>query len=188
LRQVLLSGITAGLFSAVISALVSYKVALKQIQGNYTTAMQQLKGNHENSMNQLEANYKNTMDQLKQERQGEVIKDKLNVYSFFLYQLKKVMSSQDFQTGNKEETIQELMKAFDEIDFMLKNKFYLLTSQAISEWMQIRGNVSNLYLTNNLGNRLAELRSMLIKEYNTQILLQYKKISGDYGIDEIPPD
>jgi hypothetical protein len=116
--QILISGITAAIFSAGISALVNYKVTLKQIQGNYNTAMDQLKVNHENTMKQLEANYIRTMEQLKQERQVEVIRDKLNFYSFFLYQLKKVMSSVTFQAGG--EDIGKITNTFNEIDSMLK--------------------------------------------------------------------
>jgi hypothetical protein len=64
----------------------------------------------------------------------------------------------------------------------------LLNTQAINDWMQIIGNLANLYKTKDLGNKLYDLREKLRQEYNTEILLEYKLISGGYGVDAIPPD
>jgi DNA polymerase family B len=141
--QILLSGIIAAIISARISAIVNYKVTITQIQSN-----------HKNAMDQLSANYKNTLDQLKKERQVEVIKDKLKLYSAYLYKLKKTVGSTDFYpvaTGDRLTTVIDNLKtAFDEIDSLLEEKFYLLNSQAINEWMLIVGNYQILYASGQL--------------------------------------
>lgn len=184
-NEILLSGAIAATISAAISAIVNYKVTLKQIQSNHDTSMNELKSNHENAMKQLSANYENTLQQSRLEKQAQVIEEKLNLYSAFLYQLKMLMSNRDQYLGI--DGMNNLEKAFHEIDSLLSTKFYLLNTQAINDWVQIRGNYMNLS-TNDLQNALYLIRDKLRQEYNHHILMEFKNISGNYGVDEIPPD
>jgi hypothetical protein len=53
--------------------------------------------------------------------------------------------------------------------------------------LYFRGNYKNLG-ANELQNALYEIRDELRQEYNHHSLMEFKNISGNYGVDEIPPD
>jgi hypothetical protein len=131
-------------------------------------------------------NHKMTLQEHKLERQVDVIKEKLNLYSYFFYQTKKMSGSSDFQEGGDD--VLKVESIFSQIDSMLEKRFYLLSSSLINNWMEISGNRGFLYRNKQLGIKLDELRKKIRDEYNSQILVEYWDISGKYGIDKIPPD
>jgi len=197
----------SGLLSVGLTAVINHFLTKKQLKTQHKNTMKQietqLKTQHKNTMKQIETQLKtqhnnevtqlnlgfaNTINQLKEQRQVELILDKLNLYSSFIYHLKKMTTATAFKTGI--EPTDQISDTIHEIDSLLKTKFHLLSSNTrtgknpIIEWMEVRGDHRNLYQTNRpqFEVRVNSLRQTLVDEYNQEIIPQIEQITGRFGI------
>jgi len=182
----------SSVISGGISAVVNHFFTKRQIKAQHENAMNQLqselKTQHDNAVAQLKIEFDHTISQLKEQRQVEMIQDKLNLYSSFIYHLKKMTTATAFRIGT--EPVDQITETIHEIDALLKTKFYLLSSNTntgknpIMEWMEIRGDHRNLYNMRRLDfeNQVNHLRQTLVEEYNQEIIPEIEQITGRPGI------
>ena len=182
----------SGLLSVGLTAVINHFLTKKQLKTQHKNTMKQietqLKTQHNNEVTQLNLGFANTINQLKEQRQVELILDKLNLYSSFIYHLKKMTTATAFKTGI--EPTDQISDTIHEIDSLLKTKFHLLSSNTrtgknpIIEWMEVRGDHRNLYQTNRpqFEVRVNSLRQTLVDEYNQEIIPQIEQITGRFGI------
>jgi len=148
----------------------------------------QLKTQHDNTMNQLNAGFANTVNQLKEQRQVQLIQDKLNLYSSIIYYLKKMPTSPGGKSGIPPDD--RIIENINKIDSIVQTKFYLLSSitnagaNPLMEWMTLSGKFSEIYSNSSLEfeDRVTKLRIMLLDEYNNEIIPEIEQITGRPGI------
>jgi YHS domain-containing protein len=157
---ILLSGLTAAGASAGISAFVT---------------LRQVKHDHENAMKQIQKNYEYTMEQLIEQRAVDSMKERVHVYSFFLFNLNRMLNNPWFATGR--EAPKDIANTVDEIDAELKGKYYLLNTEAGLKWMAVRHELKhNVPIPIDNVRQVVRIRNILTKEYNGSINANYEKL------------
>jgi hypothetical protein len=123
----------------------------------------------------------NAFNLRKEELQRNVnsIQDKLNVFSFFIFSLEKMINSE----------FNDYMKLGEDIDSTIKSKFFLLNPTAIRQWTRVRSTIIYYSTTGPdhkkpviSENRLHELDmdvhrlwDSLVDQYNEQLIPMYEK-------------
>jgi AAA15 family ATPase/GTPase len=79
-------GVSSGVIAVAVSAIVNYIITIKKITAD-----------RNNAMAQIQKNYENTLNQLALQRQVDSIKEKLQVYSFFIFNLDRMIWNPDFR-------------------------------------------------------------------------------------------
>jgi hypothetical protein len=136
-------------------------------------------------------NYIMTMREFKKRSHASLIEQRLEVYSYLIYQIDKMKYTYDaLSSKNGEQSVREryaytedewkhVVEAFDTT---LQNKYYLVNRKILELWTWVttmRGERESVY-------RMRELRVELNKEYE-EIRQQHVKIVGE-GVQAIPLD
>lgn len=157
--QVAASGVTAAAVSSGISAFVNYK--------------------------SIDKNYKNALNKLALQRQVDSVTEKVLLYSFFIFNLDRMIRNPDF--SNQSEPNYKLKQTAEDIDNEVKAKYYRLNPEVAIQWLSLRHELKEMssYSPETVEG-VAELRNDLVKEYNDTIRPQYTRITT-IDLDEFTP-
>ena len=135
-------------------------------------------------------NYKITIKQYKKKSQANLIEEKLRLYSFIIYHLDKMKLKGDAIQSIKgviepEDKLMhsgdELDKTFESVDSEIQNRLYLLNYEILKEWIFTK----TLAYQPQVGEHIQKLRTLLIQEYNDEIIPKYTELVGE-GVPKIP--
>jgi hypothetical protein len=131
-------------------------------------------------------NYKFSNRASREERQRQAAKDRVSLYSLFIFNLMRMIENEEFRTGGEQE--KKIADTFKEMDDMMKNNFYAIEQKIFSKWLSVRSNWQFKYKSNRreFFAEVIGLRNMLVKLYNGNISDYQKKLS--VNLDKIESD
>jgi hypothetical protein len=164
--------IISTLISSGLSAIFNYRITVVQLNKNHTNTLGQLQQTHNNdllqlqqthnnALTQLEKVYTNTINEMKKDKLMQELKDQRILYASLISRLSKAKSLNEEQLG----------PTLKEIDGLIKDKYYLFSSVVMDKWLKTLVDYSD-------PTELDDLTKELIKEYNNDIILQYRDIIG----------
>jgi hypothetical protein len=117
------------------------------------------------------------------QRNLDSIQDKLNIYSFFIFSLDKIMST---------EAVNEYLRISDDVDATIKSKYYLLNPSLLTNWADIRsivlfanqerpGYQSGGFSSKGFDEfylKVITLWESLVLEYNQKVISTYDNMQG----------
>jgi hypothetical protein len=129
-------------------------------------------------------NYFLTAKESKKQRQANFIKDKLSIYSYFIFHIEKMrfkgeaIKERDGQLSDTEDhylfTAQEVKETTEAIDSKIQDQLYLLSYEILHEWVHVKTLMYHPLSQKHIDN----LRSLLLTEYNEEIVPLYDKVVG----------
>jgi hypothetical protein len=140
-------------------------------------------------------NHKITVVRSKQERQFEILQNKVSIYQFIVYHLRIMINSPEFKSGT--EKPDAISKTIHQIDSQLETKLFLLDPDSIHYWLLVRRDYKELWLPppaggsekwKNFRNEVSELHSKLLYKFNHAIREEYQRIVGGEQMKEIPSE
>jgi hypothetical protein len=133
---------------------------------------------------------KHNLEKDKKERQFVLVKEKINLYNFLIYYFEVFMRFIPWGDEGKD----EMKRNTEAIDTIVKDKWYMLNSNAFKQWMNLRINYimhqNMFYLLHDTGKtredqvripfkvEVSKLMDSIITEYNDNIIPKYKEITG----------
>jgi hypothetical protein len=134
----------------------------------------------------------NTNKQFKKERQSEFIKDKVGLYSAFIFYVERMIENPKFGDPNTPEPPHKISETISDIDSLLKNRLYLVKPDEFSLWLKFRNRDDDLWGREDEKRKAAidtiyELRNALTITYNKNLIIDYNS-KLDSQIDPIEPE
>lgn len=149
---------------------------------------------------QLEKQQSNTLIQEQDERQRKFIKQKVGLYSEFIFYIERMIENPQFgqppQSGNPTpitpESPHKIKRTTSDIDLLLTNRLYLVKPNEFKLWLKFRNLDDELSGRDDNKRREAietiyELRNDLVRNYNNSLIIEYSN-KMDSPIDPIEPE
>ncbi len=166
----LLTGVAAGGISAAVNIIIT----ITQIRHSIKAESQKF----ENSIKAESQKFENSI-------KAESLKNKVSVYSFFIFNLDRMLNNPMFLEGK--EPTQFIKDTVDEMDAELKGKYYLMDTKSATKWMGIRHQLKHNYIDYTQVDKVIELRNILTKKYNHNITIAYKE-TMNLSLDSFDPE
>jgi hypothetical protein len=109
-----------------------------------------------------------------EERQRQAIKDRVSLYSLFIFNLMRMIENPEFRTRTENPT--KIAETVKEMDDMMKDYFYTIEQILFKKWLSVRSDWKQKYLNNhqNFIGEVVDLRNMVVKLYNKSIPIYEK--------------
>lgn len=161
-----------GVISAVGTGFFNRYNTNKQLEKQQINTLKQIEKQQENALSILGAQLQNSLEQMKYDMRVKELQEKLNLYSAFSFNLKRLRELlTKEQLSNNVISQTELNSIQREVDLLIGPKFYLLGPEVVRGWLEINRNYENLTSIQNLIDKI-------VLEYNTIILVKYKQLTG----------
>lgn len=170
-KIILLIGAT-GIISAVSTGLFNKYNTNKQLEKQQENTLKQIDKQQQNALSILARQLENTIKQMEYDRKLKELQEKLNLYATFSFDLKRLRellkNAQKFTLKIPREEVNEIAK---QIGLLIRPKFYLLGSTVVQKWLELNRDYT-------IQVAIQELIDSLMYEYNTDIKIKYKELTG----------
>jgi hypothetical protein len=130
-------------------------------------------------------NYFITLRVSRKQNQIRMVEEKLDLYSFIIFQLDKMRFKGEAIKEHKGDSSSEEINAYSatknelegvisSITDKIKDRYYLFKQDILKEWVY----VNTFFAHPTTKDRLPKLRQMIITEYNGHIIPEYQKLTG----------
>jgi hypothetical protein len=114
------------------------------------------------------------------------ITKKIGVYSTLIFHLSRMANNEDFK--NKGESADKIVATVDDIDELLKKKFYLVSEKIFIKWLNLRSDLKkinpspNIHVPNHsrIISNVNGMGRLLIEEYSSNLYTDYKELIGKF--------
>jgi hypothetical protein len=129
------------------------------------------------------------------ERQRRAVELKVGLYSTLIFHLERMIENPEFTAGSENPT--KITKTRDDIDNLLKEKYYLVDAKSVSDWLYFRNHWEDMYdwrrspeqkkKAQEVVNKIISLRNTLVGTFNNTLHKDYKK-KMSIEIEKVDPE
>ena len=157
-----------GAISAVSTGVFNRYNTKSQLKNQQENMLAQIDKQQQNAISLLRLELDKTMKETIHDKQLNEIQDRLNLYASFTFDLKRL---RELIRNSRSVQQDKLDKIAEDIRLLIRSKFYLLSPEVVSGWLEVNKNYVNL-------NSIKSLIDRLVLEYNTEIRAKYNKLIG----------